>query len=282
MLIDSDRSGSWRFKRFKRMATKYPLFPLYFAPMPMPTPMRLVRYLLSVLFVTSALSTSVAAENALTRFSDLPAGGLAPGSMWVHQPVGKIAPNTASIQSSGSGKSYLQIHSKGSASAWSHAVPVPINGATKLTWQWFVRGAPGRSQLNDKASDDFAARLYVVFDYPLSKVPFGQRLGIRIARAIYGDLPAAALCYVWLPGGKAGELAPSPYTGRVKMLVANSQASGSGWQRQQRDLLTDFQRAFGEEFGPGMPPIKAIVVSADTDQSGGQVDAAFADVVLGN
>ncbi|MCP3868748.1 MAG: DUF3047 domain-containing protein [Gammaproteobacteria bacterium] len=240
---------------------------------------RLTGYLM-VLAVIAFTGVALAATG-LTRFSEMPVGELSADGAWKHEIVKNTRPNTASIVSGTGVNSYLLIRSSISASAWSHAVPAPLASGRNLSWQWLVRGAPGRSELNDKSADDFAARVYVVFDYPLDKVPLGQRMAIRLARAIYGDIPAAALCYVWLPGGKTELLVDSPYTSRVKVLVTNGESSDGRWRRQQRDVLDDFQRAFGDEYGPGMPRLQAIVVSADSDQTGGRIEVAFADIKLG-
>jgi hypothetical protein len=64
------------------------------------------------------------------------------------------------------------------------------------------------------------------------------------------------------------------------MIVTSAAQPDSGWQSVVRDIKADFQRAFGEEFGPGMPPLQAVIVTADTDQSGGAVRASFASLRL--
>ncbi|MEZ5740381.1 MAG: DUF3047 domain-containing protein [Burkholderiaceae bacterium] len=153
--------------------------------------------------------------------------------------------------------------------------------ARRLRWRWSVHGRPARSRLGDKAGDDFAARLYLVFDYPLDRVPWAQRLGIRIARGLYGDqIPAAAICYVWHPEAATDTMIDSPYTSRVKMIVARGGAREDRWHDESRDIATDFRRAFGQEYGPGVAPLQAVLVSADTDQGGGEVTAFFGDILL--
>lgn len=222
--------------------------------------------------------------SALTAFSSLAPGPLPAEGPWQHQALSKIKPNRARIvagqSTNGQGTRFLVIDSEQSASAWAHAVPESLRAANTLSWQWLVNGAPGRSALNDKKTDDFAARVYVVFDYPLDKLSFGQRLAIRLARSIHGDVPAAALCYVWLPETGVDTLADSPYTSRVKMVVATGEPANGQWRSVTRNIRQDFQRAFGEEYGPGVPPIKAIIVSSDTDQSGGKVQASFSGLTL--
>lgn len=218
--------------------------------------------------------------SALGPFSHVAPGPLPPDTGWVHQPLRGIPPNHAEVVAHGR-SAVLRITSEGSASGWSHPVPGGLRRAGRLHWTWAVQGAPALSVPGEKSGDDFAARVYVIFDYPLERVPFSARLGIRLARALYGqDVPAAALCYVWHPGVQTEVFFPSPYTSRVQMLVPRALESAGPWKTVTRDLRADFERTFGPEFGTGMPPLKAIVLSADTDQGGGRVDAFFGDVTL--
>ena len=120
-----------------------------------------------------------------------------------------------------------------------------------------------------------------MFDYPIERVPLGERMMIRIAQAFYGDdVPAAALCYVVDPRAPSGTVFDSPYTPRVKMVVVRSSAEVGRWWLEDRDLARDFERAFGHEHGPAIAPIRAIAVAADTDQTGATLTARFADLVL--
>jgi hypothetical protein len=217
---------------------------------------------------------------AIGAFSRLAPGPLSEESGWVHQPLEDVPPNRADIVVSGT-MPVLRIASQASASAWSHPVVGGLRRARRLQWRWAVSGTPGKSELGRKSADDFGARLYVVFDYPLDKVPWTSRLGIRVARALYGsEVPAAALCYVWHPPTPPDTLVDSPYTSRVKMIVPGGEGGFEAWRDVERDVAKDFERAFGEEYGPGVAPIKAIIVSADTDQTGGEVNAFFGDIRL--
>ena len=90
----------------------------------------------------------------------------------------------------------------------------------------------------------------------------GLALALRMARALYDPtLPAATLCYVADPRVPAGTLMASPYTGRVQVMVIRSSAQPGAWWDEDRDLGADFQQAFGAEYGPGMPPLAAVVAS---------------------
>jgi len=51
------------------------------------------------------------------------------------------------------------------------------------------------------------------------------------------------------------------------------------WRREERDLRADFERAFGDE-AKGSPPLQAVAVAADADNTQGHSLAWVADLVL--
>ena len=104
---------------------------------------------------------------------------------------------------------------------------------------------------------------------------------MRLARARSGELlPAATLCYVWDPALARGTLLPNAYTARVRYLVLNSAESALGqWHTHQRNLHADFLQAFGTESAT-VPPLLAIVVGADADNTGHNSLAFVGDLVL--
>lgn len=122
------------------------------------------------------------------------------------------------------------------------------------------------------------ARLYVMFDYPLSRLPLLEQGRIRLARTVAGELvPAAALCYVWDATLPVGTTLWNPYTDRVRVIVVESGPRRVGqWVSTQRDIAADFRAAFGE----APPAISGIAVGADTDQTGGSARAWIGDIRL--
>ena len=130
--------------------------------------------------------------------------------------------------------------------------------------------------MNTKAGDDYAARLYVLFDYDSAKLPLGTRLKIKLAKILYGvDVPAAALNYVWDNRHPIGTLQANAYTDRVRMLVVESGAAHvNEWRSETRDVAADFRAAFGEQ----TPAVVSIAIAGDTDNTGETVTAWFGDI----
>lgn len=225
----------------------------------------------------TGLGHTQVAPARVPRFSTATPGSALPAG-WVHETLPKVERANRYALVAEDGATVLHVQSRASASSLLAALPGPPAPASTLAWRWKVsRSLPG-SDLRSKAGDDYAARLYVLFDLPLEALAFGDRLRIRAARSLSGrDLPTAALCYVWGHAQPAGTVAPNPYTDRVQMVVVDSGSEQAGpWRRHQRDLAADWQQAFGGH----MPGLRAVAVGADTDNTGDQVDAWFGDVVL--
>jgi hypothetical protein len=147
-----------------------------------------------------------------------------------------------------------------------------------LAWRWKATRLPEKADLRSKAGDDYAARLYVTFDLRLAALPFGERVGVTLARIIYGgDVPSAALCYVWATRAPVGTIAPNAYTGRVQMIVVESGTAHLGaWRAYERDVAADYRRAFGA----APPAVSGVVVSTDTDNTGARAETYYGDIAF--
>lgn len=202
--------------------------------------------------------------------------GVAPG--WQHQTLPKVErPNQFELVPDGD-RRVLQVRSASSASSWLAKVDIAPARAQRLQWRWKVSRSLEGSDVRSKQGDDYAARLYVLFDLPPERLSLGDRLRIQAARAVSGvEVPAAALCYVWGHAQPAGSTAWNPYTDRVRMVVVDS---GNGHAMQWRSVARDLRRDWEEAFGGAMPAVRGIAVSADTDNTRDRVEAWFGDIVL--
>ena len=169
----------------------------------------------------------------------------------------------------------LRAESENAAASLMHKLSVDTAKTPWLAWRWKVSRVLASADLAAKSGDDYAARVYVLFDYPLENLGLADRLTISLVRAIYGqELPAAALCYVWDNRYPVGTSAWSAYTDRVRMIVLESGGEHVGqWRLERRDVAADFRAAFGEE----PPPVSGIALAADTDNTGETVTAWFGD-----
>ena len=157
--------------------------------------------------------------------------------------------------------------------------PVPA----RLQWAWRVAQPNPGTDLRGKPGDDVAAKVCLSFDLPLAQVPFGERTLLRLARSRTGqNLPAATLCWVWGGPEAAGSFIDNAFSRRVRYVVLRTAAeAGGGWFEENRDVAADFRRAFGDEWPasqPALPPLAAVLVGADADNTGGLSVAHIADL----
>lgn len=140
-----------------------------------------------------------------------------------------------------------------------------------LAWRWRLDQPLAAPDLRRKEGDDAALKVCAMYDLPLDALPFWERQKMRLARSLSGEaLPAATLCYVWDPTLPAGTLLPNAYTPRLRWIVLRGQGEALGaWQEERRDLRADFLRAFGDE-AKEPPPLAALAVGADADNTGGR------------
>lgn len=149
-----------------------------------------------------------------------------------------------------------------------HDLDAAAAGARTLAWRWRVDREVTGANLASKSGDDTALKVCALYDLPLQRVPFLERQLLRAARAISAEpLPAATVCYVWDSAQTAGSMLPSPFTKRLRYLVLQGQGVPLGqWRAEQRDLNADFLRAFGDETQE-VPPLIAVAVGADADNT---------------
>jgi hypothetical protein len=139
----------------------------------------------------------------------------------------------------------------------------------RLRWSWRLQVPNAAADLNQRSGDDAAVKVCVSYDLPLDQLPFTDRQFLRLARAGSGQaLPAATVCYVWAGTEPRGALIANAYTRRVRYIVLRSAIDGVGvWLDESRDLAADFLRAFGDE-SPQVPPLIAVIVGGDADNTG--------------
>jgi hypothetical protein len=224
----------------------------------------------AITLLTLGCTTARAAPSETRQVPALSAEG------WRHQTLPKVERSNDFELVSDQGRRVLRIRSSSSASSWVTPLEIDATRRPLLRWQWKVSRSLAGSDLRTKRGDDYAARLYVLFDLPPEQLSLGDRLRIRAARALSGvDVPAAALCYVWGHGQPVGSTAWNPYTDRVRMIVVDS---GDTHAMQWRSVERDVRRDWAEAFGGPMPSINGVAIGSDTDNTADQVDTWFGDL----
>jgi hypothetical protein len=144
-----------------------------------------------------------------------------------------------------------------------------------LCWLWRVDAPVASADMTRKSGDDYAARVYLNFDIPAEQLDFATRSKLALARTLFGSqLPDAALNYVWDNVHPVGTLQDNAYTDRARLLVLRSGGASAGhWVSERRHVPRDFARAFGAVHGH----LRMLVLASDTDNTGEDAHAGFAD-----
>jgi hypothetical protein len=138
--------------------------------------------------------------------------------------------------------------------------------AGQLAWRWRVDQPTRGADLHQRSGDDAALKVCASFDMPLARVPFIERQILHLTSARAGEaLPTATLCYVWDLDLPDGSLVHNAFTHRLRFIVVHG--TPGRWSEERRDLAADFRRAFGNESSE-VPPLAAIVIGADSDNTG--------------
>lgn len=156
------------------------------------------------------------------------------------------------------GRKVLKATSQGAASGLFKEVEIDLKKYPILRWSWKVEGVIAGGDALTKSGDDYPARVYMVFPAFF----FWNTQGIN---------------YIWankLPQNKA---VPNAFADQVIMLAVESgPQKADQWLSEERNVYEDYKRLFGEE----PPPLGAVAIMTDTDQTGGQAVAYYGDITL--
>ena len=227
-----------------------------------------------------AVSAPVGAQT-LQPFSSAPLDALPMPWRLVGLPKGKAPLAQIELAMLGNERVLKLATDKSYGTALHELKPVVLGLGSTLKWRWRLEQPLVNADLKVKEGDDAPLKVCAMFDMPLDKLKFLERNLMRLARSVSGEkLPAATLCYVWDHKLAVGTELPNAYSPRLRFVVLDSGEKKLGqWVMHERDLAVDLQRAFGHEFVTP-PPLIAIVVGADSDNTQGASLAYIGDVLL--
>ncbi len=172
----------------------------------------------------------------------------------------------------------LEADADGSASSVARRIRIDPQRHPIIEWRWRVPALIDGADPRVATREDAPARILVAFHGDAQKLDMFERSTLRMAKAISGRaLPYATLVYIWAEKVAAETVVRNLHTGRVRMIVVESGAARLGrWVAVRRNLLEDYQRAFGE--APG--DIVGIGVMTDTDNTRSRARAYYGDITL--
>lgn len=232
-----------------------------------------------MLIVAAALAGAgwpAQAQVDVGRFSAATPGSALPEG-WKPLTFAKVEKHTAYELVKDGATVVMRARSEGSASGLVRELRIDPRQYPVVRWRWKIDHLLEKSDIRSKRGDDYPARLYITFEYEPDKVSFGRRTQYRLGRLLFGDIPIAALNYVWDGKAPAGTIVDNAYTDFAKMIVVRSGAQGAGtWVEEERNVYEDYKRAFGGE----PPMIKGVAIMTDTDDTGESATAYYGDIVF--
>lgn len=147
-----------------------------------------------------------------------------------------------------------------------------------LEWEWKIESVLESGDMTRKDGDDFAARVYVTFDYDKSNLGFRDRIKYTAYRAFTSfDIPLRSLNYIWANKAEIGATGANPFSDWVQYVVVQSGNDLAGeWHIEKRNILEDYRMVYGEE----PPPISGITIMTDSDNTGESTKAYFGKITL--
>lgn len=195
-----------------------------------------------------------------------------------HEPFGRKKEAVYERDQKGDGTSVIKASSSDAISSVTSNLRADPFEFSYLEWEWKIDQVIESGRLGEKDGDDFAARIYVTFDYPPSELSFGQRIKYRFFKTFTSfDIPLRSLNYVWATKAEIGTMEENPFTSWVKYIVVNSGNDKAGeWVSLKRNIVDDYRKAFDEE----PREITGITIMTDSDNTKSETLAWFGKIIL--
>lgn len=189
----------------------------------------------------------------------------------------KIPNHTNYSLVSDNGATVIKAASNNAASGLIRRINIDPEQYPIVQWRWKIGNLIQKSNVHKKKGDDYPARLYITFAYEPDRLGLFQKMKYKVARLLYGDIPSAAINYIWARNTPVGTAVDNVYSKYTKMFVVQSGAKHTGqWMVEERNVLQDYIQAFGEQ----PPMINGVAIMTDTDNTGETATAYYGDILF--
>jgi hypothetical protein len=174
--------------------------------------------------------------------------------------------------------SVIQAVSEQSASGLIRKIRIDPELYPLIKWRWKITNIYKNGDVTQKKGDDYPARIYIAFEYDPEDVGFFEKVKFYAIKLIYGEYPPiAAINYIWANKAPIGAIVENPYTGRVKMVVVESDGKKlNAWMEEERNIYNDYINAFGKN----PPLISGVAIMTDSDNTGESAVSFYGDILF--
>ncbi len=215
----------------------------------------MLRYFVTVFAVASSLAgTAFSAEQSIPF-----------DASWREQGFLRLFTNDYSMRGA-----QLDVTSDGTVSLLWRPVDASARAASEASWIWRVSQGVRPTDLTLKGGDDRNLALYFVFVDEKT----AATLSNNSMRRLLQNPETRAIIYVWGGSHETGAILPSPYHPGLRTKVLR--VAPLGQFRETVDLRADYREAFGAE----PEALIGIAVSADSDDTDGEIRASIANLTI--
>ena len=216
------------------------------------------------------------AVEAIEHFSENPPGALP--HHWEPMVIFRNKKQTDYQLVTEYGKTILHARAASASSGLMQQVNIDSVTQPWLSWRWKIGEQADAADVAAHETEDSPARIILGFDGDKDSLPFVDQVMFETARMVTGhDFPYATLMYVWDSKAPLGTVLSSGRSERIKkMVVANGPEEIGQWCNFSRNIVEDFQKAFGEK--PGH--LIGVGVLTDTEMVGDIAEAWYGDIRL--
>lgn len=177
------------------------------------------------------------------------------------------------------GSFVVQATADRSASGIQAFVDIDSSKKPIISFAWRADAFAQDGDVADRSLDDSPVRVMIAFDGDHETLTARDKLTSDQVKMLTGKpLPYATLMYVWSNAQELETVVINPHSQRVRKIVLSNKNTVTGtWHSFRRNLVADYERAYGKK---PKGRIKAIAIMTDSDNTAGKAVAYYRDIEL--
>lgn len=178
------------------------------------------------------------------------------------------------------GRAVIRAQADASASMYRQRLVIDPDKLGTIDFSWWVPALMSKADLTNREAADSPVRVVLAFDGDVAKLSRKNRMLFELAETLSGEPPPyATLMYVWDNRSAVETVIPAARSDRIRKIVVDSgPAQLKAWRHHRRDIVRDFERAFGER--PGR--LLGVALMTDSDNTASRAQGIYGELVLTN